>query len=259
MRFRAANLLNSNHDLAKVGHAPIDREFDYLPYVVVLDRLESFKILGSELPSVQPPVLICTSLIRGAYRSTSRRVSAKITVCRCSRHARALRRSFRRLSSTQKKTRPFSSRCQSSADTRPRRHRANTESWSGFWSRIVALPCPGCLMTILSGRFRVSIAFRRSASTSNKSRRAVVLSRPRCSMLDQLPRAAMWYTRRYRVQRSTTSTFLPPLPAIDETQAPSASDRSLAARRFRAQLPRSAELPQDARNSNRAVGLLKVL
>ena len=157
------------------------------------------------------------------------------------------------------KTRPFSSRCQSSADTRPRRHRANTESWSGFWSRIVALPCPGCLMTILSGRFRVSIAFRRSASTSNKSRRAVVLSRPRCSMLDQLPRAAMWYTRRYRVQRSTTSTFLPPLPAIDETQAPSASDRSLAARRFRAQLPRSAELPQDARNSNRAVGLLKVL
>ena len=46
--------------------------------------------------------------------------------------------------------------------------------------------------------------------------KVVVLSRPRCSMLGQLPRAAMWYTRGYRVQRSTTSTFLPPLPAIDE-------------------------------------------
>jgi len=56
VRFRAANLLNSNHELAKLGHAPIDREFDDLPYIVVLDRLESFKISEVNYRACRPSV-----------------------------------------------------------------------------------------------------------------------------------------------------------------------------------------------------------
>lgn len=42
--FRTANLLNTNHKLGKVRHTPIDREFNDLPLVVLLDRLESLEI-----------------------------------------------------------------------------------------------------------------------------------------------------------------------------------------------------------------------